>query len=115
MQDLLDCAINWTDWFNVLCELHEEIGQGELTNLDMAAIACFETNPDIFQSIVKDAEGGADSALKGWIRDSIITWIQSPEAHERYGSPVSIYARACFDIVFESVDWDKLTEALLNA
>lgn len=116
MQDWITCATQWIDWPGVLHMLRGRhaalVLEQEPTNLDMVAVAYFETIPGIWQTIVSGAKGGEDQALKDWVTDGIITWIESPDARAHASSPVSLFIKSCFDIVIGSIDWDRLTEAL---
>jgi hypothetical protein len=112
MTDYLNCAIDWVEWFTVLSALRSPVAYSDLTELDIATIEYFETIPGIWQSIVGNAKGGPDQALKDWVQDGILTWIKAPDARRYQNAPATILAKAYFSSVFGSIDWDSLTKAL---
>jgi hypothetical protein len=110
MQDLLTLAIQFVEWPLVMLALEGKILYKELSNLDEATIAYLEVG--LWQNIIAGREQREDEALKIWVRDSIITWVESADARSHATSPLSLLVKKYFAIVIESVDWEQLTNKL---
>jgi len=109
--DWVLCAIAEMNWVNILTALRGPVNEEGLTNLDMLAIAYFETIPGIWQTVVKD-ERYPDGALKDWAANNATIFIENCQGRVYGISPLYTFVRGCLETAMAAVDWKRLEESL---
>ncbi len=112
MREWIGTVLDWMEWSMILEALRGPVPQ--VSNLDEIALAYFQTIPGVWQTIVSGIRSPLDQdlALKNWVRDGVITWVETPDARLKVNSPINILVNACFTIALASIDWQHLEEAL---